>query len=217
MLLRLERIRREINKFIGIVLVVLLISFSVALGFIIFIWNLEVSDGISFIGNSTYFRPGPKFEILGVDFDNQGKFTAFAVFFAMVSFLYHLNMTLINPLFQRLVYDPKMKVEKQTRRFLATLLIFYDVWIAFRNVISVIGLTSNFYFFIAGTVGFLVGDLFIRLMIILNSEFFVFNYSKDAVSSLGETKEIGPAIIPSEVNPNDSLTEEESLLKKDRF
>ena len=146
-------------KLIVALLVLSYISLIVMLSYMAMIKSI---DNKSIFTDSKFFSSGHRFSLLGMDFDDIRYFRAFNVFFFINSLLYYLNISVINPIFSRIVNSNILRISNRVASSLSILLIIYDTWNAFRSFFSIIGITSNFYFFLSNTAGYLVGDIMIK-------------------------------------------------------
>lgn len=170
------------------------VAYLLLVVFLIVLGQITSETGEKVFYNSTFFQSGNKFTILGLNFDSRGYFYIFMGFFFLNSLIFNLNVSVINPVFQRIVFNMNDNVEiSSEQQFrLSALLVIYDVWSAFRSLFSIIGVTSNIWFFLSNTMGFLIGDLFIRNMYIKYPESFKFNYHKIS----GPTPKVMPGSAP---------------------
>lgn len=121
---------------------------------------------------SLFFTFGGKFQLLGVTFQNQTFYIGLCFFFFFNSLLSQLNSNIISPVFSRLIFSHPDEREhhgknatlaKQTLYFI---LVAYDVWHVGRSLFSLLGILSNLGFFIATSLGYLMGDLGVKIVYI---------------------------------------------------
>lgn len=155
----------------------LIVSYIILICLVYFLSIMENSTGQKFFRDSPFFTSGYKFSMFSIDFENKHYFNVLCFFFFINSFIFNLNLSVINPLFQRLIFNKKVEVDAQTQGYLSFVLFVYDVWSVFRSFFAIVGMVSNVWFFVWNSVGFLAGDLLIRNLYIKYPDSFKFDYS----------------------------------------
>lgn len=165
-----------LDRIIGILM---LLSYLIIISIFVFLSQITTTLGEHVFVDSTFFSGGSKFTILNLEFNNVAYFYIFNFFFFLNSVVYYVNTAIISPLFNKLIftYNDDMKISSRSKTFLTSLLFVFDLWSAFRSLLSIIGITSNIYFFISNTVGFLVGDIMIKYLYIQYPSKFIYDYS----------------------------------------
>ena len=121
---------------------------------------------------SLFFTFGGKFALLGVTFENQTFYVGLCFFFFFNSFIAQLNSNIVSPVFSRLIFSHPDEDEHHgngpglSKNMLYFILVTYDLWSVARSLFGLLGIISNFGFFIATSLGFLVSDLCVKYVYI---------------------------------------------------
>lgn len=162
-----------------IIISLLVVSYASVVAIMAFLGSMELSGTAgSIYTESTFFNGGTRFVILGVTIEDSGYFVALIFFFFINNFLSQLNNQIISPLFGRIIfaYREDIKISTRAKIFLYTILPVFNTWSSFRNLFSILGITSNIWFFIANSLGFIIGDTVIRILYITHPKMFVYDY-----------------------------------------
>lgn len=203
-------------SFINTVYILIVVSYVLLILTFIALGVIQNNAGQTVYSDSDFFKLNSKFTLLGIEFDHRPYFALFAIIFFMNSLLYWINIAVINPLFSRIIfaYNGSGKIPSNTRLFLSTLLLFYDLWNAFRSLLSILGVTSNIVFFIASTLGYLVGDIAIKNLYLIYPDYFRYEYGFLSVDEhLGDSAHINPTNDRNVVQ----IIDEDDDLFNDRF
>lgn len=160
-----------------VVIVLIIVSYISMIILINFMGTMATPSGDKFFTNSTFFTSGYQFTMFGLDFENRHYFNVLCFFFFFNSLVFNLNVSIINPLFQRIIFMQEVEIDKKTQGFLSLLLLLYNVWSVFRSLFALVGMTSNVWFFMWNSIGFLLGDLVIRNIYIMKPHTFKFDYT----------------------------------------
>lgn len=154
------------------------VSYVVLIAMIIGILVIQNDEGKKIFHDSDFFNFDNSFTILGIQFNDRGQMIVFVVFFFVNSLLYYINIGIIVPLFNQLIIKSNSHTEmnKRTQTCLFFLLVVYDLWASFRNFFSIIGLTSHISFMLANTLGYLVGDIFVKYRYISSPQELKFDF-----------------------------------------
>lgn len=156
-----------------------IVYFLLFISYTIYLLAIFILAEYGFFTSSSFFEINGNFEMLGIKFqDKLGLYIFFLFFFAIHSFIATINSKVIDPIFRRLTYSTSssaVPLAMPQHRVIYRILIFYDIWLVIKQVINLLGILSNFGFFISTSLGFLVGDVFINYMYINYPELFFFH------------------------------------------
>jgi hypothetical protein len=154
------------------------------LSWILFIIMFIVLSTYELFTKSLFFSFGGRFSILGVEFEDQNLYTGLGFFFFFNSLFGTLNSNVIAPVFNRLIFSHPSERECHSKKYridnatLYTILIFYDLWLAVKSLFNLLGILSNLGFFIATSIGFLIGDIVIKYIYI--NDPYILNFSPNS-------------------------------------
>lgn len=159
---------------------VLLFSYVIVATTVVYILYAENYNGKKLI-EAHFFNAGPtNFYVFGVHFKDPLTFYVLNLIFFSNSLFLNVNIAVIQPLFQKITVVDQYEIEFSTRVTLSIIVLIYDVWSAIRSVISLVGVTSNIIFFLSNTMGFLIGDIFIKNLYLKYPHKMNFRYDKPA-------------------------------------
>ena len=121
---------------------------------------------------SLFFTLGSKFALLGVTFENQTFYVGLCFFFFFNSFIAQLNSNIVSPVFSRLIFSHPEEDEHHgngpglSKNMLYFILVTYNLWSVARSLFGLLGIISNFGFFIATSLGFVLSDLGVKYVYI---------------------------------------------------
>ena len=143
-----------------------------ALSYTLFIIMFVVLSQQHLFSQSLFFTFGGKFALLGVTFENQTFYVGLCFFFFFNSFISQLNSNIVAPVFSRLIFSHPDEDEHHgngpglSKSMLYFILVTYDIWSVARSLFGLLGILSNFGFFIGTSLGYLVGDLGVKYIYI---------------------------------------------------
>lgn len=161
---------------------------------ILFIIMFILLSSFELFSKSLFFSFGGKFSLLGVTFEDQSFYISLGFLFFFNSFLSTLNINIIAPVFSRIMFshpeeeechNENYRLDKETLYYI---LFFYDTWLVVRSLFNLLGILSNIGFFIATSMGFLIGDLTVKYIYI--NDPMLFNFHPKTKYSKIEEKEI---------------------------
>ena len=158
------------DTYLRIILSLLFISYA------LFTVMFVVLSRERLFAKSIFFTFGGEFALLGVTFNNESFYAGLCFFFFFNGIFGQLNTNIIAPVFARLVFSHPEEDEHHgcnlslRKSTLYWILIAYDVWAVARSLFGLLGILSNFGFFIASSLGFLVGDLGVKYIYINSPE-----------------------------------------------
>ena len=143
-----------------------------AVSYVLFILMFIVLSQQHLFSQSLFFTFGGKFALLGVTFQNQTFYVGLCFFFFFTSLVGQLNTNIVSPVFSRLIFSHPDEDEHHgngpglSKSMLYFVLLAYDLWSVARSLFGLLGILSNFGFFIATSLGYLVGDLAVKYVYI---------------------------------------------------
>jgi hypothetical protein len=165
------------------------------LSWILFIVMFIVLSTYELFSKSLFFSFGGRFSLLGVEFEDQGLYNGLGFFFFFNSLFGTLNSNVIAPVFSRLIFSHPTEQECHGSEYridnttLYVILIFYDLWLAVRGLFNLLGILSNIGFFIATSMGFLLGDIVIKYIYINDPEMLNFSPKECAYEEIESDSE----------------------------
>lgn len=178
-------------KFLVVLILILLgVSYASLISMFFHLASLTTANGETIFGDSDFFSAGPEFTLMGLTFNDKSQFRAMNFFFFLNSLLYYLNVSVINPIFSRIINNAVLRVSPKVASYLSLLLIVYDLWNAFRSFFTIIGVTSNLMFFISNTLGYLIGDIVIKNIYLMYPDLLKYEYIDEPDSTVSENQSL---------------------------
>ena len=163
-----------------------------ALSYTLYIVMFIVLSQQQLFSESLFFTFGGKFALLGVTFENQTFYVGLCFFFFFNSFIAQLNSNIVSPVFSRLIFSHPDEDEHHgngpglSKNMLYLILVTYDLWSVARSLFGLLGIISNFGFFIATSLGFLLSDLGVKVVYINWPELLNFKSKSKAIEGRDE-------------------------------
>ena len=163
-----------------------------ALSYTLYIVMFIVLSQQQLFSESLFFTFGGKFALLGVTFENQTFYVGLCFFFFFNSFIAQLNSNIVSPVFSRLIFSHPDEDEHHgngpglSKNMLYFILVTYDLWSVARSLFGLLGIISNFGFFIATSLGFLLSDLGVKVVYINWPELLNFKSKSKAIEGRDE-------------------------------
>lgn len=162
----------------SLVVFTMLFSYAIVATTIAFVMNVANYNGVKLTESSFFTASSTDFYLLGIHFKDPYTFYVLNLVFFSNSLFLNINIFIVQPLFQKVLFSNNPAIEHTIKLGLSVLVVIYDIWTALRSVISLIGVTSNFTFFLSNSIGFLLGDTFIKYLYLTYPERVNFKYER---------------------------------------
>lgn len=162
----------------SLVVFTMLFSYVIVATTIAFVMNVANYNGVKLTESSFFTASSADFYLLGIHFKDPFTFYVLNLVFFSNSLFLNINIFIVQPLFQKVLFSNNPTIEHSIKLGLSILVVIYDIWTALRSVISLIGVTSNFTFFLSNSIGFLLGDTFIKYLYLTYPERVNFKYER---------------------------------------